>query len=447
MRILFLVLLIAGCSKPPHIESVNWNGLGAKPQINMKSMQPEWITQAGSDQVHFYQQNVNGAWVEGSFVKELKKSDNQTKYLMAEYASRVPKKSRDKIETMLERSPTVVPELMNRDSRFKKYKFDGPPTVVIVPENDFDVFWKLVFFDEQGLGHSVLVSQNYVLSNEQPVGSSFHEASAWVYPEGPKASELKEVTLDDLTGDGSLTSASLSVVTESVNKAREENQQFKFSPNDEKFDQVQMYFYVDKALSFFKDKLKVTMPFAIRGVSSLGFPEKTNSAFYYSGQIRLGAGDDVTFSKIPQDPSIVIHETCHALIEALAKLPYQGEGGSLNEGFSDFFTTVLLKNPKLGEASYKKGPFKRTVENDKKVSDKKGALYADSGIVSGTLWEIYQKLGQEKSLQFALDVLTRLGPNSNFEQTGMVFKDLLNTEYANKDQEVLKTVLKERGWL
>jgi len=24
---------------------------------------------------------------------------------------------------------------------------------------------------------------------------------------------------------------------------------------------------------------------------------------------------------------------------------------------------------------------------------------------------------------------------------------LLNTEYANKDQEVLKTVLKERGWL
>jgi Zn-dependent metalloprotease len=193
------------------------------------------------------------------------------------------------------------------------------------------------------------------------------------------------------------------------------------------------------------------MPFAIRGVSSLGFPEKTNSAFYYSGQIRLGAGDDVTFSKIPQDPSIVIHETCHALIEALAKLPYQGEGGSLNEGFSDFFTTVLLKNPKLGEASYKKGPFKRTVENDKKVSDKKGALYADSGIVSGTLWEIYQKLGQEKSLQFALEILTRLGPNSNFESTSTVMKELLAVEQNDKDKladnEILKTVLKVRGWL
>ncbi|MCX7977941.1 MAG: hypothetical protein N2578_02955, partial [Bdellovibrionaceae bacterium] len=179
----------------------------------------------------------------------------------------------------------------------------------------------------------------------------------------------------------------------------------------------------------------------------VGTPEKTNTAFYYQNKIRLGSGDDVTYSKIPQDPSIVTHETAHALIDALARLPFEGEGGSLNEAFADFFTAVMLKNPNMGEVSYLKGPFRRTLNNSKTVSQKNGGLYHDSGIVSGTLWDFYNTLGEKKSLDIAVRTLSRLTPRSDFDDFRNKLKDVCSSLLNAEDLESANKILSVRGWL
>ena len=143
----------------------------------------------------------------------------------------------------------------------------------------------------------------------------------------------------------------------------------------------------------------------------------------------------------------MIHETCHSLVDAVANLPLgEGEGGSLNEGFADFFTAVYTNNPRLGEVAYLKGPFKRTVANNLKLSDKNGGLYHDSQILSGTLWDVEQALGAQKSLNLAMKILSRLGPSGDFSKVPDAVHQALTAGFADEDQKIVSEILAKRGW-
>lgn len=80
-----------------------------------------------------------------------------------------------------------------------------------------------------------------------------------------------------------------------------------------------------------KESLQIEIPSQIEAVVHVGFPDKINSAFYFRNKIRLGGGDDVTYSNLMHDPSIVYHESFHAMIDHLAHLPFEGEGASLKK--------------------------------------------------------------------------------------------------------------------
>ncbi|MFN8792478.1 MAG: hypothetical protein ACK5Y2_13570, partial [Bdellovibrionales bacterium] len=121
-------------------------------------------------------------------------------------------------------------------------------------------------------------------------------------------------------------------------------------------------------------------------------------------------------------------------------------GGSLNEGFSDFFTALILENPRLGEASYKKAPFKRTVQNPLRFGDRKGALYFDSGVLSGLLWEIRTQMGVDTAKFIAWETLIRLNPYSNFEEARREVYDVIK-RLPTDQQETLRQILQRRGWL
>jgi Zn-dependent metalloprotease len=160
----------------------------------------------------------------------------------------------------------------------------------------------------------------------------------------------------------------------------------------------------------------------------------------------LGLGDDQTYSHIPQDPSIVIHESVHALVDSIARLPYEGEGGSLNEAFADFFTALQLDNPNMGEAAYLKGPYRRTLANDFKLADKTGGLYHDSGIVSGALWDLRKSLGQDKARQIALSTLNRLTPGSDLADFGVQVKEVLSLVLSIEEVGIAVAMLEKRGF-
>ena len=176
-------------------------------------------------------------------------------------------------------------------------------------------------------------------------------------------------------------------------------------------------------------KINLSVRFAERlhAVVGVGYPEKTNTAFYFENKIRLGRGDDIDYAMLAADPSIVYHESFHGLIDGLARLPFEGEGGSLNEGFADFFTCAALNRPFVGESAYLKAPYKRTIQSAMTLAEKTGGLYHDSQIISSLLWEIRTKLGNAKSLKIAADTLVELNPNSDF------------TDFNNQLLKVTKT--------
>ena len=141
-----------------------------------------------------------------------------------------------------------------------------------------------------------------------------------------------------------------------------------------------------------------------------------------------------------------MHEAFHGVIDSVARLPFEGEGGSLNEGFADFFAASMMENPNLGEVSYKIAPFKRTVKNGLKLQDQKGSLYFDSGIVSGLLWNLRNDLGSEWGEQIAWKTLLRLNPDSQFSE----FKTELLEVVRNLPEEFkvkAENVLHSRGWI
>jgi Zn-dependent metalloprotease len=268
-----------------------------------------------------------------------------------------------------------------------------------------------------------------------------------VFPIGPKLSELQEELLRGLLGDGSLANSKFTLTSTDGVAVREENGAFAFSPTDERFDHVQSYFFIQKTLDFAETFWKFNLPFPLRVQLKAGYPEKTNTAFYYKGQVRIGDGDGVSYQAIPRDPSIVTHEVIHSIIESLSGMGTESETGSLNEGFADFLTAAIWDNPTMGHTAFKKGPYKRTVSNTITLAEKNGGLYHDSGILSGTFWEIRYTLGTEKSQLLALKTITRLGVQPKFSDLKPAVIDAMKSlGWSIVDSTRVEDILNNRGW-
>lgn len=161
----------------------------------------------------------------------------------------------------------------------------------------------------------------------------------------------------------------------------------------------------------------------------------------------MGQGDDKTYSNIAWDPTIVMHETSHAVIDVLTHLPFQGEGGSINEGYADLFTTFFLNNPLLGENSYLMAPYKRSVDQNLKLSEKNGGLYHDSAIVSGFFWNLKKQIEVDKTLLFAVRVLNRLGPQSDWNDFKLALQEQSQALFSGEDLKTVNLLMKERDLL
>ena len=276
-----------------------------------------------------------------------------------------------------------------------------------------------------------------VLARQQIVGSAFESSQVRIFPNGPKWSALTDIEIPLLKHEP-LSTDHLRVVSDSARPVEKIEPWMKFDISDERFDQVQVYYYLQKSLEFQKNVLGFESPAKLKARVHVGFPDSTNPAFYFNNEIRLGQGDDVFYSQLSRDPSIVYHESMHFLIDQVAGLPFQGEGGSINEGFADFYTAVALKKPTMGESSYLKGPYKRNIAIPVKFSDRNGGLYHDSAIVSSMLWQIKELLGESIALEISREVLLRLSGNSDFAAFN---RQLQKSACSKKDWEKIEELL------
>lgn len=444
------LMILVGCSPKADLVSLEWKkgdsaeslkalqGLTFSSQAQVRSL---------NQSIQLQEQTYKGLVLENSFLKRIKSQNQDELLIRAAFAEDQQALDRLSVSEFIQRQSSIKKDLQKAFPIFRRINPDSIEAVISNKPGFYEGQWRIIYADQKGVPWELRLNRNLEVRSVQRVGSHFHETQAWVYPQGPKKSVLQEVNLSNLQIQPALSNARLFVGSQADLKVTSGQESLKFPVQDSRFDQVQVFYFLEESLKWFEKKLNVRIPFQIQAEIYVGAPEKTNSAFYYQGKIRLGQGDGEVYARIPQDPSIVVHESVHALIDAVARLPFEGEGGSLNEGFADFFTALQLNSPHMGEVAYLKGPFKRTLLNDRTVSDRNGGLYHDSGIISGTLWELATKFGPEKGMKLGILTLNRLVPVSDFKDFGESLRLVLPEVLAQaEDLEAAKAILSKRGF-
>lgn len=276
--------------------------------------------------------------------------------------------------------------------------------------------------------------------------SAHLDAPAWLFTLN-NLEKLQEVLITSITPhlSGTLKANGISVDSDAPRKVDPRQLPFKYDTGDPRFDQIQAYYWANKGLSFLNDTWNIELPVDVEIKTSLGYPQKTNAMFTYQNQIRVGAGDGVTYQGLAHDPSVMLHEIAHVWFNHFVFLPTAGEGGSMNEAFADYFAATILNSPHMGAKSYLKGPYRRGLDAHVSFKSLEGKLYQDSLVISSALWEIEQTLGPEKARQLFFESLIRLGPATQISEYVQVWSGLIQEMDEARGKKIWQ-LLVNRDW-
>lgn len=460
MRTWFVAILVItvlgtlSCEKKsePKRESQTWTKKDGDPPAIFSSAQvsgPGRMMTVLGETVRFSEQRWGPAIVDQGGLKTVENSDGRKIFGKIQYVfspkDPIPLRL-DELEKLDARKFQFLEQMKKRSAWFRSHEVLSDPQLVVLfdgsrPRVTYAI--DLLTFPA-GPVQRYWFSPNYRVIKKEIVSTGF-DATAWIFPVSSHE-RIEEILLKDMIDGPILKSLRHQTASQSAYSASSDNKPWRFGLDDERFDQVQAFYYIQDGLDFYQNELGLTLPVLIEAQTSIGYPEKTNAAFTYSNQIRIGLGDGEVYGSLARDPSIVIHELGHVVVGMLARLPTQGEGGSLNEAFADFFTASHLGNPKMGTFSYLAGPFVRSLEQRIRYSEKNGGLYHDSLIVSGTLWEIRSALGADRAQKLALKTLLRMASADELKDFVPALRaaaaELLNESEMNS----MNVILKERQW-
>lgn len=440
-------LMLVGCvpSKPLH--HTRWSGKGERPILKDITTKIVENNLSAGESVTLNQQIYEDIPVQGSYIKTV----TQNKKIVFESSATTGRPSLSNLaqaKLLQKNNSWYLLLFLQKHPEYKNWLVEEAASVVLTADDLKPVFETVLRNTKTQRLYKLVFNSKAKLLSAIEVGSKaadLKEVMALAYPQGPVKSDLSQVKLlRDVNNDG-LKNLRVNVDTESLAKIKKE-QGLELPPSDERFDQVQAFYFANRLLNWFSDKWGVDVGCNVNIITQIGFPEKTNAAFYYNEKIKLGSGDDIVFAKIYLDPSIVMHETSHFVIDHLARLPFTGEGGSLNEAFADVFTTFFLSSPRLGEVSYKKAPYVRTIDTKMTLKEKNGGLYHDSLIVSGFFWSLRSLIGEEATIQLSLRILNRLNGYSDFTDFITALKEQVEILPAEQKQKALQ-LMQERGFL
>lgn len=446
--LLLFILTLSSCSYHASEKSVSWHkGEGAEKYSSalLELYSNDWKeigqSQFAGYQIAFHSQVLKERDIEESYSKIVEIENTREPYILS---AQFYKKGLLPLFSSRESAPAVKEKFFSRYPEYQTVKMESFDAVVGTNKQQLVPLWRGRFMQNSQLWEILLTNSLHIVSIKR-LGSHL-DVQASVFPKGYKRSELTQVMLPEIYEADRLSSARVLVVSEVPHSSLNVHNPLIFSPQDLNFDQVQAYFNLDSSLRWFEEKFGYKPYQKIEAIVHLGYPEKTNAAFYYGGKIRVGTGDGVSYSHLAQDPSILIHESAHSVIEAVARLPFDGEGGSLNEGFADFFACVQLGSPFVGENAYLKGPFKRNISELVRLEQKNGGLYHDSLILSGLLWAYYKELGEKASLKIASKLLVEMSPLSDFSELKTLLPKVLYDVLEPVELKKALRISRERGF-
>lgn len=325
-----------------------------------------------------------------------------------------------------------------------------PPQLEVRQESngEWTPYWRVEYLTpkEDQLRYLLLSSAGTVL-DQGALAWDGVDGRAAVFPKGPKFGGVEDGVLRDLTGDGTVTGRLIQVVSALNLQVWSPELQFFFPQEDRRFDLGQAYYTIDQGFHWLRDHLGIELTHPISVRLHVGQGGMSNAAFYHQNTIYLGTGDGQTYRDMIRDPSVLIHESIHAVIDAYAGLPSEGEGGSFNEGFADLFTGLILENPRMAEASYLKAPYRRTLENRLKAyQDFVPGVYQNGTIIGGTFWDMRGALGTELTAKLAFRTLVRLGPGAKFDDFPAALASAADGLLSPDQTRVVMVAARERGW-
>jgi hypothetical protein len=443
------VLISCAPKITPH--SGEWSGAGSGTELQDISFKSISQVKSAQNEILLEGQTYMGFEIQDGFRKKLTK-DSQAEWTRSTWIDSSDL-TREK-QWMIWRAQldSKWNKFFIRNPGYQGWKILSPPRYVARAKHGFHPSLLIALESTKGEVWEISMGRHGEIERAVQAGSNFQsrmkagfDVSALVFPLGPKKSGIKNVLFDSLISVAPVSNAHVSIDSQATEKLQGPGP-YQYPLTDPRSDEMHVFHFINTFYSWIEKTWSITQPFHVSVITHMGYPEKTNAAFYYENLIRLGTGDDVSFSRLALDPTIVVHESCHGIIEALARLPYQGEGGSLNEGFADAITTLYLKSPYLGDSSYLKEPYRRAVNKPLAMNLKNGNLYHDSLIVSGFFWQMREQVGDAKTWNLVLLTLRRLLPNSNFAdfskqlhkaaEEGMTGADLQKTQHLMESLKI-----------
>lgn len=444
-----LVFILSACQKKNDFKDINLIvGLNTKniQMPNDPTLTLEHKTKVKDYHISIYNQKINGKDVDSSYLKKLTNSEGDIIGLIAQTAeTKIQKKlsSHFVAQNVLE----IKTSLVSKYPDLKSVQIESFDWTYVLNKNELVPVYKLIYMGKNGEFIESKFDSQLAFLSKAKLGSQFSDVDAIVFPKGPRLSQLENVILKNIEVENGIRSTNFKISSLLATKIQNSSEIPKIQSSDERFDEVQVSYYIQRSFDWFSKSFSAKIPLMVDVQLNVGAPEKSNTAFYYANKIRLGSGDDIVYSHIPRDPTIIIHESNHAIIDYLSRLPFDKEGGSINEGFADFLTTLQLNHPHLGEVSFLKGPFRRTVKNDLKFSHRSGGLYGDSAIISGLFWNLKEVLGDEIVGKIAVHTLILLGPKSDFADLKEKIQFVVKNELKDKNLENAEKILKDREWM
>lgn len=392
-------------------------------------------------------QSIGIAHVAGTWKQTIVEPDGEVAYSAGAMAENIPSKlslgaSELELSNGLERAMKSMSELKSAAKIF-------PPSLE-VRKNDkegWEPYWRVEYLSPFGDRLSyILVSKDGSALEQGSLDWDGFDGKASVFPKGPKFG-LQEETLRDLTGDGTVTGRLLHVISALDLKVWSPQLTFFFPQNDPRFDLGQAYFTIDQGYRWLKNHLGIELDHPIEIRLHVGEGGVSNAAFYHQNTIYLGTGDGQVYKDMIRDPSILVHESIHAVIDAYAGLPSDGEGGGFNEGFADLFTALILDNPRMGEASYLKGAYRRTLDNQLMAyKDFVPGVYQNGSIVGATFWDMKANLGTELTAKLAFRTLVRLGKGGQFDDFSDALSGAATGLLSEEQTRLALDCARARGW-
>jgi len=298
------------------------------------------------------------------------------------------------------------------------------------------------------------------------------------YPHSPANSDVTEVELTDLSGDGTAMDGTYALVrsvtfdggtmAEEHLATAEPGGDFLFTPvdpsADDPFVEVHTYWHVTELSRYFEDVHGHTFDGPALVTTNYRYTDDgTFDNAYFTNNIMgdtllvFGQGT-IDFA---YDADVVAHEFGHSVIQSLTQMLFDGlisydeygwniAPGAIHEGMADYWSSTYHDDPVMGEYLAVLGA-QRDLDNDCACPEHvMGEPHWDGEIIGGAGWEIRELLGAETADALMYGALGLLTPTPSFadfaEAISQAAGELQDDGELSADQAAgLEAILEDRG--